>query len=585
MDKMSQQEFFVSKPWKFACETCQKETIKKGRNFLVLPFCKSCVSTVSSLASKKGRAKPRTKEEYLKEREIQHQERKNFFGSHGFELLSSSLEYQGVYSELSALCPNKHTIKIKWNNFLGDIKKNKGCCMQCLKEKKRKPWEEIVAKFHEKGCEILLEQKDYKGNKQDIPYRCGCKREGTVRLGNMNDKWIGCLHCSKQRERVPWSVVKRTIEADGCILETKEENYTGITQKLWVSCGCCENKDYNMHFPVTLKEFRRGKRCPDCLKDRKEATCLRIYGVTNPAKNRQVMEKAEETRLRKFGVRHVMQRPDFVTRAQTTNLEKYGLKYAFMSQETHEKIVETMYKKYGRGCFLGTEEFKAELVKRYGEECFTRTKEYKAIMMEKFGQEYYVHCEKFKKAMMEKYGVEHAFQCPEIYQKSKRTMKERYGVEHAFQCPEIYRRYVATIRERFGVDNPMQNREVFERAVRSSCKTKIFVCPSGKKFLYQGYEHFCLSSLLNEEGYSEDDIATRGIPIVPYFFEGKQHVYFPDVYIQKENRLIEVKSEWTMKKDFEKNYAKMNACKDIGFSIELRIYGKKGLLLETIVPE
>ncbi|AQQ73775.1 zinc-ribbon-containing protein [Kurlavirus BKC-1] len=534
---MSQQEFFVSKPWKFACETCQKETVKKGRNFLILPFCKPCVSATARIASQKGREKPRTKEEYLSEREIQHQERQEFFGSYGFELLSPSSEYQGVYSELSALCPNKHTIKIKWNNFLGDVTKGKGCCSQCLFEKRKKPWEEIVAKFQEKNCEVLLEEKDYKGNKQDIPYRCGCKREGTVRLGNINDKWIGCLHCSKQKERVPWSVVKRTVEADGCILETKEENYTGITQKLWVSCGCCENKDYNMHFPVTLKEFRRGKRCPDCLKDRKEATCLRLYGVTNPAKNRQVMEKAEETRLRKFGVRHVMQRPDFVARAQATNLEKYGLKYAFMSQETHEKIVETMYKRYGRGCFLGTEEFKADLVKRYGEDCFTRTKEYKTIMMEKFGQEYYVHCEKFKKAMMEKYGVE----------------------------------------------NAMHHHESFAKMQSSCYRVKEFVSKTGKRFLYQGYEAFCLSDLLEREGYTDTDIATRNIPVIPYSLGGKRKFYYPDIYIEKENRLIEVKSHYTMERELEKNFKKMKASKKAGFNFEFRIYDEKGRLLEKYI--
>ncbi|AHC54981.1 zinc-ribbon-containing protein [Tunisvirus fontaine2] len=578
---MSQQEFFVSKPWKFSCETCQKETVKKGRNFLILPFCKSCVSATARIASQKGRVKPRTKEEYLSEREIQHQERKEFFESYGFDLLSPAQEYQGVYSELSALCPNKHTIKIKWNNFLGGVTKGKGCCSQCLFEKRKKPWEEIVAKFQEKNCEILLEQKDYKGNKQDIPYRCGCGREETVRLGNMNkEKWIGCLHCSKQRERVPWSVVKRTIEADGCILETKEENYTGITQKLWVSCGCCENKDYNMHFPVTLKEFRRGKRCPDCLKDRKEATCLRLYGVTNPAKNRQIMEKAEETRLRKFGVRYVMQRPDFVERAQATNLEKYGLKYAFMSQETHEKIVETMYKRYGRGCFLGTEEFKAELVKRYGDDCFTRTKEYKAIMMEKFGQEYYAQSADWKNKVLENFGSEQVFGT----EKFKAIMMERYGVESALRSPLIMARWKESVMEHFGVEHPMQHPDVFEKWVASSYKTKTFVSQSGKEFLCQGFEPFCLHDLLEKEGYSEDDIATRGILPVPYFFE-KSHVYFPDIYIEKENRLIEVKSEWTLEKDLEKNYAKIKACKELGFDVELRVYDRKGSILRIIKPE
>ncbi|ADB04111.1 zinc-ribbon-containing protein [Marseillevirus marseillevirus] len=436
--------------------------------------------------------------------------KKKFFSLYGFELLSPSSEYQGVFSPLRVICKGGHETTVKFNNFLSEAPKGKGNCMQCLKERKRKPWDEIVAKFQEKNCEILLEQKDYKGNKQDIPYRCHCGREGTVRLGNMGEKWIGCPKCSKKRERVPWSVVEETVEVDGCILDTKEEDYRNNEQKLYVLCGCCKDKTYEIYFPVSLKEFRKGKRCPDCLEDRREAVFMELYGVKNPSQYRPFMEKAEETRLQKFGVRHVMQRKDFVEKAQRTNMEKYGLKYAFMSQETHEKIVETMLEKYGKKCFLGTDEFKAELVKRYGDECFVRTKEYKAIMKEKFGQEYYVHCEEFKGAML-----------------------ERYGVEHAFQCPQIYQKYVSTIMQRYGVRNPMQCPEIFEKCTKNSYKTKVLVLPSGKEFLYQGYENFCISDLLEREGYSEEDIATRSIPHIPYFFRVKNTYIFPTFILEK----------------------------------------------------
>lgn len=580
MDKMSQQEFFVSKPWKFACETCQKETTKKGRNFLILPFCKPCVSATARIASQKGRVKPRTKEEYLFEREIQHQERKDFFGLYGFELLSPSSEYQGVFSPLRVICKGGHETTVKWNNFLSEAPRGKSNCMECLKEKKRKPWNEIVDRFQEKNCEILLEKEDYKGNKQDIPYRCHCGRKDFVRLGNIRKNWIGCPRCSKKRERVPWSTIKETIEKDGCILTTKEEEYRNNEQKLRVICYCGLKDQIETNFPVSLKEFRTGKRCPFCLKSRREAVFMKFYGVKNPAQHRPFMEKAEETRLRKFGVRHVMQRPEFVARAQATNLEKYGLKYAFMSQETHEEIVRTMFKKYGRGCFLGTKEFKAELVKRYGEDCFTRTKEYKAIMMEKFGQEYYAQSVDYKKNMLEKFGSEQVFGT----EKFKAIMMERYGVEHALQSPVIMARWKESVMKHFGVEHPMQHPEIFEKWVASSYKTKTFVSHSGKEFLCQGFEPFCIHDLLEKEGYSEDDIATRGILPVPYFFE-KNRVYFPDIYIEKENRLIEVKSEWTLEKDLEKNYAKIRACEELGFDVELRVYDKKGSILRIIKPE
>ncbi|AQM73095.1 hypothetical protein B1750_gp114 [Noumeavirus] len=409
---MSQQEFFVSKPWKFACETCQKETVKKGRNFLILPFCKPCVSATARIASQKGREKPRTKEEYLSEREIQHQERQEFFGSYGFELLSPSSDYQGVYSELSALCPNKHTIKIKWNNFLGDVTKGKGCCSQCLFEKRKKPWEEIVAKFREKNCEILLEEKDYCGNKQDILFRCFCGRESTVRLGNINESWMGCLDCSKQRERVPWENVKEIFREANCELLSEEREYKHNKSRLLAICSC---EFEGNTFEVCLKHLKKGKRCAKCTLQRRENTCMQIYGVRNPS----------------------------------------------------------------------------------------------------------------------------------------------------------------------------QNDEIISKIKRKSYMTKEFVLPNSKKVWFlQGYEPFCIRDLVLVEGFDEEEILTgKGVPKIFYENEGKTRKFYPDIFIPHLNKIIEVKSEWTMWKDKQKNMDKMKATKEAGFDIEFRIYSSKGKLLETLEAE
>ncbi|AVR53058.1 zinc-ribbon-containing protein [Marseillevirus Shanghai 1] len=296
MDKMSQQEFFVSKPWKFNCESCGKETTKKGRNFLALPFCKSCVTSTSRIASQKGRDKPRTKEEYLTEREIQHQERKEFFSLYGFELLSSSSEYRGVFSPLRVICKGGHETTVKWNNFLSEAPKEKGNCMQCLKERKRKPWDEIVAKFQEKNCEILLEQEDYTGNKQDILYVCACGEEGFVRLGNVGENWVGCIECSKKRERVPWKKVEEVIKQEGCILMTRETEYRDRYSCLKIICSC---EFENNIFSTCYKEFCKGKRCSECSDSRREETCIKLYGVRNPSQNAEIQKKIQKSCYRK----------------------------------------------------------------------------------------------------------------------------------------------------------------------------------------------------------------------------------------------------------------------------------------------
>jgi hypothetical protein len=56
----------------------------------------------------------------------------------------------------------------------------------------------------------------------------------------------------------------------------------------------------------------------------------------------------------------------------------------------------------------------------------------------------------------------------------------------------------------------------------------------------------------------------------------KQKVYFPDIYIPKQNLIIEVKSTYTYSKEYDKNIAKANATKNTGYNFEFWIYDGKG---------
>ena len=52
---------------------------------------------------------------------------------------------------------------------------------------------------------------------------------------------------------------------------------------------------------------------------------------------------------------------------------------------------------------------------------------------------------------------------------------------------------------------------------------------------------------------------------------GKQHRYYPDIYIISENKVIEVKSEYTMSKNIEVNLLKMKATLDKRIGFEFKI--------------
>lgn len=102
--------------------------------------------------------------------------------------------------------------------------------------------------------------------------------------------------------------------------------------------------------------------------------------------------------------------------------------------------------------------------------------------------------------------------------------------------------------------------------------------PSGKIVKLQGYEPQVLTELLKT--YSEDDIVigvkeiNKEIGQIKYMFEEKEHTYYPDFYIKSENKIIEVKSQWTFDRWKEKNLAKQNTCLELGFDFDFKILEK-----------
>lgn len=130
---------------------------------------------------------------------------------------------------------------------------------------------------------------------------------------------------------------------------------------------------------------------------------------------------------------------------------------------------------------------------------------------------------------------------------------------------------------------PTQNSEIMQKVQLNARKYKKFTLPSGKIINIQGYEHYAISELLKL--YSEDDIKTNRseIPRIEYKSHDKTKYYFPDIYLPKENKIIEVKSEWTYSKDLVINTLKLEATKAAGYTYEIWIYSPKGDRVNTII--
>jgi hypothetical protein len=256
---------------------------------------------------------------------------------------------------------------------------------------------------------------------------------------------------------------------------------------------------------------------------------------------------------------------------QSTNLARYGVANVSQSDFVKDKLRNTT----AASADIRTSKTKANNLRKYGVESTNSLQSVK---------------DKKKKSFMEKYGVDHQLKIPgvaaSVAQKNSDNARERLDVAKAIKL-DVYgdenynnrTKYKETCIERFGVENPSQNAEIHEKKIKTGYRTKKFTFPSGKVVSVQGYEDTALQELLKI--YHENDIITETtkIPSITYIgTDNKNHVYFPDIYIPKDNLLIEVKSEYTYRGFIgwlETNLLKQKSCISAGYNHRFMIMGKK----------
>lgn len=181
-------------------------------------------------------------------------------------------------------------------------------------------------------------------------------------------------------------------------------------------------------------------------------------------------------------------------------------------------------------------------------------------------KEYYAERRvKVEATSIEKYGTAYPTQCVEFKTKSKNTKLEKYGNEHYSgweKSAEKNRTKTSdeqniindkrrdTNIELFGVGCSFLRPDAIKNSRKSNALGKEYILPSGKITGVRGYENLVLDELF-VQGYAETDILFHNklekyqLPLFDYISDQRQHLkYYPDIYIPKENKIIEVKSQW-----------------------------------------
>lgn len=258
------------------------------------------------------------------------------------------------------------------------------------------------------------------------------------------------------------------------------------------------------------------------------------------------------------------------------------------------------------------EKIKENNRKKYGADFYTETEEFKSKVKKTFGKKYGGHPTKLKdtqdkkrKTNKEKYGFEHVLDNPDIKEKSrttnnlkyggnssmcsdevknksKWTNRKKHGTDWYVQSEDFKKKFKESMISKYGVEQVMHYTPSFEKSLNTSYKRKIFVFPSGRTEKIQGYEGFALTELL-DKGYNEEDIVVSNKEIEKYtgviwYFDSemKKRKYYPDIYILSENKIIEVKCDYTYKTAYSINIRKKKASELLGISFEFWIYNDKG---------
>ena len=186
-----------------------------------------------------------------------------------------------------------------------------------------------------------------------------------------------------------------------------------------------------------------------------------------------------------------------------------------------------------------------------------------------------------KDACMENFGFDNPGKDPEIVKKIKEGWKEKYG-GHPKTNKQVQEKWKATCLEKYG-GHPNQNKEVQAKSEATAFSYKEYMMPSGNMVKYQGYEDIALNELVKK--YEEEDIliGRSAIPTIDYYINDTKHVYFPDFMIKSENKIIEIKSEWTIQLKRGNVDEKALATIKAGYKYEIWIYNDKKVKIQTKV--
>lgn len=341
-------------------------------------------------------------------------------------------------------------------------------------------------------------------------------------------------------------LLNQLIIRDKAILEDYDKPLTRDSKINYI-CNCGDN--YTKNFRVIFKNS--GCYCKKCTNiKQKEKTKIKF---NTEEKNNKLLKES-------------LLRDNATLKGEYVNLSLNSLVVFICKCKTEQK--KRLYNIINHGGAYCSKCYKV-----YKKEKTNKT------VKEKYGVDFISQISEVKNnrkiTCLKKYGFENPSQNKDIQNKIIKTNLEKYGVKYTCLDKNIREKQISTLIKNYNVKFPSQSQLIQEKISKNSLKFKKYKMPSGNIRNVQGYEPFALDELVKI--YNEEEIITdrKLIPRIEYEINNIKKYYFPDIYIPKDNLIIEVKSPWTYYKDKDINMLKFQACIKNNYKFEFWIYNKK----------
>ena len=406
--------------------------------------------------------------------------------------------------------------------------------------------------------------------------------------------------------------------------------------------GPCISENCKNLFETDFRRFYEEKRChcKVCSKlfgnKKREETCNKIYGISHTSKREETKDKTKETCEKKYGgkspahsqeVKAKMketndnkspeEKEKIIKKRKNTNKQTRGIEHFDYSKEALYKLSNELniillddeyneanidfydnvtrddiiyYKCIHPACEIKCKKNYRQLKEISGPFCNFHTTEnmvdkYKNTYISNTGYDHPMHNPTVVNTVTEKlreiYNDE--IKSEKIREQTKQTNLKNNGVEFPMQSKKVQDKCKLTCIEKYGVEHPAQNEEIMQKMSKNAYKRKDYILSSGNIIKIQGYEHYALDELLQIENVDETDIIIGNSKVPEIWYEdknNKQHRHYVDIFIQTQNRMIEVKSTWTAEKKKDCIFLKQEAGKKLGYKYEIWVYNSKGEKVE-----